>query len=195
MCILSYVLFHILLLFTNNSYTLLNITIIVESLWEWFAYTKHLTDADPSWGRVWPTALSLSRFIIRSLNEKIDVAIDKVNVEKKEAPPTREQTLMDRISSGANYKADGSADSKGLSNTKDVGQIVTNEEEQTLMKRAVYALQTTPHIVEVGCGLGVVGLSYAQTISSSTSTTHSCIAMKETGMINEQCRMFPTWLI
>ena len=111
--------FHIIL-FTIAHIFYSYITIYkVESLWEWFAYTKHLTDADPSWGRVWPTALSLSRFIIRSLNyEKIDIAIDKVNVEKKEAPPTREQTLMDRISSGANYKADGSADSKGLSNTK-----------------------------------------------------------------------------
>lgn len=160
----------------------------MESLWEWFAYTKHLTDADPSWGRVWPTALSLSRFIIRSLNEKIDfVAIDKVNDEKKEAPPTREQTLMDRISSGANYKADGSTGSKGLSNTKDFGQTVTtNNEEQPLMKQAVHALQTTPHIVEVGCGLGVVGLAYAQTISSSPSTSHSCVAMKQTGVINEQ---------
>ena len=159
----------------------------MESLWEWFAYTKHLTDADPSWGRVWPTALSLSRFIIRSLNEKIDiVAIHKVNDKKNEAP-SREQTLMDRISSGANYKAAGSTGSKGLSNTKDVGQIVTtNGEEQSLMKRVAHALQTTPHIVEVGCGLGVVGLAYAQTISSSTSTTHSCVAMKQTGVINEQ---------
>ena len=158
----------------------------MESLWEWFAYTKHLTDADPSWGRVWPTALSLSRFIIRSLNEKIEIAIDKVNDEKKEAPPTREQTLLDRISSGANYKADGSADSKGLSNTKDVRRTVTtNKEEQPLMKRAVHALQTTPHIVEVGCGLGVVGLAYTQTISSSPSTSHSCVAMKQTGVINE----------
>ena len=145
---------------------------LVESLWEWFAYTKHLTDADPSWGRVWPTALSLSRFIIRSLNEKIEVAIDKVNDEKK-TTPTKEQTLLDRISSGANYEV---ADSKSLK----VG------EQQPLMKRAVHALQTTPHIVEVGCGLGVVGLAYAQTISSSPSTTHSCIAMKQTGIVNEQ---------
>jgi len=114
------------------------------------------------------------------------VAIDKVNDEKKEAPPTREQTLMDRISSGANYKADGSTGSKGLSNAKDFGQTVTtNNEEQPLMKRAVHALQITPHIVEVGCGLGVVGLAYAQTISSSTPTTHSCVAMKQTGIINE----------
>lgn len=165
----------------------------MESLWEWFAYTKHLTDADPSWGRVWPTALSLSRFIIRSLNyEKIDIAIDKVNDEKKETP-SREQTLMDRISSGANYEVAGS---NGLSNTKDVGQITvtTNNEEQPLMKRAVYALQTTPHIVEVGCGLGVVGLAYAQTISSSTSTTHSCVAMKQTGIINETQQRTITFL-
>jgi len=185
LCDVSYI---YIILFTNNSFTHIS-QYKVESLWEWFAYTKHLTDADPSWGRVWPTALSLSRFIIRSLNEKIDVvAIDKVNDEKKEAPPTREQTLMDRISSGANYKADGSTGSKGLSNTKDVEQTVTtNNEEQPLMKQAVHALQTTPHIVEVGCGLGVVGLAYAQTISSSSpSTSHSCVAMKQTGVINEQ---------
>lgn len=41
----------------------------VESLWEWLAYTKRNTEGDPSWGRVWPTALSLGRFVLRSLDE------------------------------------------------------------------------------------------------------------------------------
>ena len=40
----------------------------VESLWEWYAYTKRQTDADPSWGRIWPTALSLARFTLQCLD-------------------------------------------------------------------------------------------------------------------------------
>jgi hypothetical protein len=39
----------------------------MEELWEWYAYTKRQSDCDPSWGRVWPTALSLARFIQQSL--------------------------------------------------------------------------------------------------------------------------------
>jgi hypothetical protein len=38
----------------------------MEDLWEWYAYTKGKSEGDPSWGRVWPTALSLARFIQRS---------------------------------------------------------------------------------------------------------------------------------
>ncbi|KAL7516434.1 hypothetical protein ACHAWX_001452 [Stephanocyclus meneghinianus] len=40
----------------------------MEELWEWYAYTKKQSDSDPSWGRVWPTALSLARFILRSFH-------------------------------------------------------------------------------------------------------------------------------
>jgi hypothetical protein len=40
----------------------------VESLWEWYAHTRRRTDVDPSWGRVWPTALSLSRWVLRALD-------------------------------------------------------------------------------------------------------------------------------
>eukprot|EP00804_Cyclotella_cryptica_P001413 CCRYP_003663-RA/>CCRYP_003663-RA protein AED:0.27 eAED:0.27 QI:369/1/1/1/0/0/2/64/396 len=40
----------------------------MEELWEWYAYTKHQSEGDPSWGRVWPTALSLARFIQRSFH-------------------------------------------------------------------------------------------------------------------------------
>jgi hypothetical protein len=40
----------------------------MESLWDWYAYTKRQTNSDPSWGRVWPTAITLARFILQSLN-------------------------------------------------------------------------------------------------------------------------------
>ena len=40
----------------------------MEELWEWYAYTKHQSEGDPSWGRVWPTALSMARFIKRSFH-------------------------------------------------------------------------------------------------------------------------------
>ena len=59
----------------------------MESLWEWYAYTKRQHDADPSWGRVWPTALALSRWILRALQTNtgsdcgtdggIDIVIDE----------------------------------------------------------------------------------------------------------------------
>ena len=42
----------------------------MEELWEWYAYTKHQSEGDPSWGRVWPTALSLARFITRSFQHQ-----------------------------------------------------------------------------------------------------------------------------
>lgn len=84
----------------------------MESLWEWYAYTKRLSDSDPSWGRVWPTALSLSRFILRSLNG--------------------------------------------------------DESDDDLVKRAVDALKNDCHVVELGCGLGVAGLSFAASINNSS---------------------------
>eukprot|EP00956_Cyclotella_meneghiniana_P008021 scaffold10683_cov94-Cyclotella_meneghiniana.AAC.5 len=40
----------------------------MEELWEWLAYTKRQSEGDPSWGRVWPTALSMARFIKRSFH-------------------------------------------------------------------------------------------------------------------------------
>ena len=33
----------------------------MESLWEWYAFSKRQTNSDPSWGRVWPTAITLAR--------------------------------------------------------------------------------------------------------------------------------------
>jgi hypothetical protein len=39
----------------------------MESLWEWYV-SKRQTNSDPSWGRVWPTAITLARFILQSLN-------------------------------------------------------------------------------------------------------------------------------
>ena len=86
----------------------------VESLWEWLAYTKSRTDADPSWGRVWPTALSLSRFVLRSVCGG--------------CPPDESSTT------------DGS------------GGVVG---------RSVRSLRTSCHAIELGCGLGVAGLTYA----------------------------------
>ncbi len=52
----------------------------MESLWEWYAHTKLQHDADPSWGRVWPTALSLSRWILRALN--MDAGESSDNTDK-----------------------------------------------------------------------------------------------------------------
>ena len=139
---------------SNNDNDVLQTSILLikppdmESLWEWYAYTKRQTDSDPSWGRVWPTALSLSRFVIRSLNNN-DIDGDEAVGE-------------DSCSGGK----DGASSS--------------------LMQNAMKALQTTSHVVEVGCGLGVAGLTYASTIISTTAATkiHSCVAMKETGVIN-----------
>ena len=103
----------------------------MESLWEWYAYTKRQHDADPSWGRVWPTALALSRWILRAL----------------------------QTNTGSECDTDGGID------------IVTDEgNDNSLMKRARHSLQTSSHIVEVGCGLGVAGLTYATTVASSTNT-------------------------
>jgi predicted nicotinamide N-methyase len=94
----------------------------MESLWEWYAYTKRQTDSDPSWGRIWPTALSLARFTLQSLNsvDKEDAAYDIMDLTSK-----------------------------------------LEEQEQALVKQAIKALHTTSHIIELGCGLGVAGLTYA----------------------------------
>jgi len=93
----------------------------MESLWEWYAYTKRQTDSDPSWGRIWPTALSLARFTLQSLHSG--------EVE------------------------DDSIDMNLASNL--------NEQDQDIVKQAIKALQTTSHIIELGCGLGLAGLSFA----------------------------------
>lgn len=52
----------------------------MEELWEWYAYTKRQSECDPSWGRVWPTALSMARFIRRSFQSDSATAdVDLVN--------------------------------------------------------------------------------------------------------------------
>jgi len=93
----------------------------MESLWEWYSYTKRQTDSDPSWGRIWPTALSLARFTLQSLNT-VDKEYTAYNVD-----------LTSKF----------------------------EEQEQALVKQAIRALQTTSHIIELGCGLGVAGLTFA----------------------------------
>lgn len=87
----------------------------METLWEWLAYTKSRTDADPSWGRVWPTALSLSRLVLRSVCGG--------------CPP--EPPAADGGGSGG------------------------------IFYRSVRSLRASCHAVELGCGLGVAGLTYA----------------------------------
>lgn len=84
----------------------------MEELWEWYAYTKRQSECDPSWGRVWPTALSMARFIRRSFQpDSVAVHVDLVN-------------------------------------------------------RAVDSLKTSSHVVELGCGLGLAGLSYSAAVNS-----------------------------
>ncbi|KAL7502717.1 hypothetical protein ACHAXN_000629 [Cyclotella atomus] len=53
----------------------------MDELWEWYAYTRHQTKCDPSWGRVWPTALSMARFIQNSFHSNVVGAhdVDLVN--------------------------------------------------------------------------------------------------------------------
>lgn len=100
----------------------------MESLWEWYAYTKRQTDSDPSWGRIWPTALSLARFTLQSLNSN-------------------------------------------NSNDNDYGVNIAaelEEQEQALFHQAVQALQRTSHIIELGCGLGVVGLAFAASVETES---------------------------
>jgi hypothetical protein len=106
----------------------------MESLWEWLAYTKHQTDSDPSWGRVWPTALSLSRLVLRSLKGH--------DIETKDR---RERET--------------------------IGQELT--------KRAFDALRTSSHAVELGCGLGVVGLVFA--LASATNDETRTITFLDRG--------------
>ena len=105
----------------------------MESLWEWYAYTKKQTDSDPSWGRIWPTALTLARFTLQSLecsDDKEDAAYDNMNFASK-----------------------------------------LEEQKQTLVKQAIKALQTTSHIIELGCGLGVAGLAFAVSAADTESAT------------------------
>lgn len=74
---------------SGNNTTLRTDLIIIrppgmEELWEWLAYTKRQSEGDPSWGRVWPTALSMARFIKRSFDSSncrygvdlVDQAVD-----------------------------------------------------------------------------------------------------------------------
>eukprot|EP00985_Skeletonema_marinoi_P006083 scaffold2641_cov133-Skeletonema_marinoi.AAC.8 len=43
-----------------------------------------------------------------------------------------------------------------------------NEQDQDIVKQAIKALQTTSHIIELGCGLGLAGLSFA--VSAATES-------------------------
>ena len=97
----------------------------MESLWEWYAYTKRQTNSDPSWGRVWPTAITLARFILQSLN----------------CNSNENKIVMDGLE----------------------GQ------EQVLVKEAINSLQTSSHVVELGCGLGVAGLAFAAAAAETSN--------------------------
>ena len=103
----------------------------MESLWEWYAYTKKQTDADPSWGRIWPTALSLARFTLQCLHLNRD-------------------------------------DDDGIVGMDFACKL--DEQERALVNQAIEALQTTSHIIELGCGLGLSGLSFA--VSAATESTN-----------------------
>ena len=63
-----------------------------ESLWEWYAYTKRQSDSDPSWGRVWPTALSLARMMIRSMMEVDD---DGSRIRDGDAMNGKEEQMLE----------------------------------------------------------------------------------------------------
>ena len=102
-----------------------------ESLWEWYAYTKRKSDSDPSWGRVWPTALSLTRLVIRSLegNQGVEIV--------------------------------GSSDIAENMQTS----------EMKMMKQALNSLRSTSHVIELGCGLGVVGLAFACAVTAYSASS------------------------
>ncbi|KAL7495942.1 hypothetical protein ACHAWT_005977 [Skeletonema menzelii] len=103
----------------------------MESLWEWYAYTKKQTESDPSWGRIWPTALSLARFTLQSLHFDNDSDASTIDID-----------FTSKL----------------------------NEQECALVKQAIKALQTTSHIIELGCGLGLAGLAFA--VSAATESTN-----------------------
>jgi len=112
----------------------------MESLWEWYAYTKRQTDSDPSWGRIWPTALSLARFTLQSLH------------------------------------LSGQEESK-ISDLDFISKL--NEQERSLAKHASKALQTTSHIIELGCGLGLAGLSFALSAATESPNIKRTITFLE----------------
>jgi len=125
----------------------------MESLWEWFTYTKHQSDCDPSWGRVWPTALSLGRMVLRSLHDEHDYNDGEMRMR------------MDNSVGGSTS-----------------AELVNNEEqannERDLIQRAMHALRTSSHVVEVGCGLGVAGLVYASSMADILSSSDAQLASK-----------------
>jgi len=124
----------------------------MESLWEWYAYTKRQSDSDPSWGRVWPTALSLARLVLRSLDDTND---------------------------------NGTADTSSYQSFEEPKEEMEEKEEKEWMERAVTALRTSSHVVEVGCGLGVAGLAYASSSLAATTTTNVASASSDASSTNE----------
>lgn len=115
----------------------------MESLWEWFAYTKRTSDCDPSWGRVWPTALSLARWILLSLNDDAkpnyltsNTLSDKEMLVQKRAVEALRET-PDVVELGCGLGLAGLAYASSLLTTGGNGEI---EKTITFLDREQYAL-------------------------------------------------------